>query len=96
MKKVSKTKFKQLLKKSLVLADMRSPVSFRDGHIENAINLPLRNFINKIMPMPKTTVIVAYSTNMTDVDLVQGLRYAEQLGFTELYYTDYTSLKEKE
>lgn len=95
MKKISQTKFKQLLKKSPVVADMRSPVAFRDGHIDNAINLPLRNFINKIMPLPKSTVIVAYSTNLTDIDLVQGMKYAEELGFTEVYYADYSSLKEQ-
>jgi len=95
MKKIAKVRFEQLLEKNpnVVIADMRSPVSYRDGHIPGAINLPLKNFLNKIMPMPKDTVIVAYSTSFSDVDLVQGINYAEQLGFTKLHAAEYNTLK---
>lgn len=94
MKKIAKKKLEQLMtKKSVLVADMRSPVSFRDGHISGAVNLPLRNFVNKIMGMPKDSVIVAYSTKFDDVDLVQGLNYAEQMGFTNLYAAEYASIK---
>lgn len=95
MKKINKTRFEQLVssKKELIIADMRSPVSYRDGHIVDSVNLPLRNFINKIMGVSKDTTIIAYSTNFSDVDLTQGMNYAEQLGFKNLYMAEYDSLK---
>ena len=76
-----------------LLADMRSPVSFRDGHIDNAINLPLKNFVNKIMGLPRDSEIIVYSTAMDDVDLVRGINYAEQLGFKKLYAAEFDNLK---
>ncbi len=96
MKKINKARMQQLLEKNptAVIADMRSPVAYRDGHVAGAVNLPLKNFINKIMSMPKDTVIIAYSTSFDDVDLVQGFNYAEQLGFTKLYAAEYNSLKQ--
>lgn len=95
MKKISKSKLEQLMAKdkSVFIADMRSPVSYRDGHVLGAVNLPLRNFLNKIMALPRDSTVVAYSTNFTDVDLVQGFNYAEQLGFTKLYVAEYDSIK---
>lgn len=95
MKKISKVRFAQLVNKNdnYLLADMRSPVSFRDGHIENAVNLPLRNFINKIMGMSRDTLIIAYSTSLSDIDLTQGVNYAEQLGFTKIFVAEFQDLK---
>lgn len=95
MKKINKARMQQMLEKNpnAVIADMRSPVSFRDGHIAGALNLPLKNFTNKIMPMPKDTLIIAYSTSFDDVDLVQGINYAEQLGFTKLHAAEYNNIK---
>ena len=95
MKRISKVRFEKLMGKESVplLVDMRSPVSFRDGHLPNAVNLPLKNFVNKIMPLDKNSVIIAYSTSMNDVDMVQGINYAEQLGFKEIYRAEYDDLK---
>lgn len=95
MKKINKARMQQLLEKNptAIIVDMRSPVAYRDGHVAGAVNLPLKNFINKIMSMPKDTVIIAYSTNFDDVDLVRGFNYAEQLGFTKLYAAEYNSIK---
>lgn len=95
MKKINKNRFQQIVAKNKdhFLVDMRSPVNYRDGHINGAVNLPLRNFINKIMGMPRDTVIVAYSTSFDDVDLTQGMNYAQQLGFTKLYVAEYSDIK---
>lgn len=94
MNKIAKKKLEQLMaKKKVFIADMRSPVNFRDGHVPGATNLPLRNFVNTVMGMPKDSVIVAYSTKFDDVDLVQGMNYAEQMGFTNLYAAEYDSIK---
>jgi hypothetical protein len=95
MKKLNKNKFQQLVDKNkiVLLADLRSPVDFRNSHLSNAVNLPLKNFTNKIMGMPRDSLIVAYSTSFDDIDLVQGFNYAEQLGFTKLYVAEYEALK---
>lgn len=94
MKKIDKKKFLKLLeKKNVIIADMRSPLNFRDGHIESAINLPLRNFTNKIMGLPRDHHIVAYSSSFEDSELLQGMNYAIQLGFENLYIGEYNTLK---
>lgn len=94
MKKLNKVKMEQLLAKGALLADMRSPVSFRDSHISGAVNLPLRNFTNKIMGMPRTTTLIMYSQTLTDPELLQAKNYAEQLGFKTIYLSDYSSLNQ--
>lgn len=92
MKRISKAKAEQLVSKGAFLVDMRSPVSFRDGHVSGAVNLPLRNFVNKIMSMDKKTRLIIYSDDVTDDVLRQGNNYAENLGFTEIFIADYHSL----
>lgn len=82
----------QLVSKGALLVDMRSPVDFRNSHVSGAVNLPLRNFINKVLGMPKTTTIVLYSTTVNDTDVVQGVNYAEIMGFTNLHVSDYKTL----
>lgn len=95
MKITTKTKLESILNANsgAILADVRSPVSFRDGHVDGAVNLPLKNFVNKVMGLPRTTTIIAYSTNYDDVDLVQGVKYAELLGFTKIHTAEYHSIK---
>lgn len=95
MKKITKTKLEQLKskKKEVFLADMRSPVSFRDGHVSGAVNLPLRNFINAIMGLKRDTVIVAYANQLDDNDLSVGMNYAEEMGFTNLNIATFDELK---
>ncbi len=95
MKKIDKKKFLKLLeKKNVIVADMRSPVNFRDGHVDSAINLPLRNFTNKIMGLPRDHHIIAYSSSFEDSELLQGMNYATQLGFENLYIGEYNTLKD--
>lgn len=94
MKRINKEKATQLLEKGAVLVDMRSPVSFRDGHITGAVNLPLKNFTNKLMgTSDKKTKFVLYGTTHQDSDIMHGLNYAEQLGFTDMFVTDYETLR---
>ena len=94
MKTINKTKLEQLLQKGALLVDIRSPVDFRNAHINGSVNLPLRNFINKIMSMPKNSAIVIYSNASNDSDLTQGINYAENLGFTNLFIGEFKHLKE--
>lgn len=93
MEKINQKKLKKLLQKNNVLfVDMRSPIDFRDGHIEGSVNLPLRNFTNKLMGLPRNHIVIAYSTNFKDTDLVQGMNYAIQLGFEKLYIGEFGTL----
>ena len=93
MKRISKTNVEKFVKKGALLADVRSPVAFRDGHIAGAVNLPLRNLVNKLTALPKSTKVILYSESLTDVDLTQGYKYAEQLGFTEIFVALYKDLQ---
>ena len=92
MKRIGKSKAQELVKKGALLVDMRSPVAFRDGHVEGSVNLPLRNFTNHIMPLRKATKIIIYSDAVSDDVLRHGMLYATNLGFTEVYVADYKTL----
>jgi Rhodanese-related sulfurtransferase len=95
MKRIGKNKAVELVQCGALLVDMRSPVAFRDGHVSGAVNLPLRNFLNKIMPMDKKTKIIIYSDAVTDDVLRQGNQYAEHLGFAHVFIADFKSLTEE-
>lgn len=95
MKRIGKNKALELVKRGALLVDMRSPVAFRDGHVVGAVNLPLRNFVNRIMPLDKKTKLIIYSDAITDADLRHGTTYATNLGFTDVYVADYKSLIEE-
>jgi 3-mercaptopyruvate sulfurtransferase SseA len=73
---------------------MRSPVSFRDGHVEGATNLPLKNFTNMLMATKdKNKSFILYGVTDSDPDIVHGINYAEQLGFSKIFVSDYTTLR---
>lgn len=95
MKKIGKNKALELLKRGALLVDMRSPVAYRDGHVDGAVNLPLRNFVNRIMGMDKSKQIIIYGDSVNDADLKQGNSYAETLGFSNVFVSDYKSLTEE-
>lgn len=95
MNRISYYRANELITKGALLVDMRSPVAFRDGHIAGAVNLPLMNFVNKIMGLDKTKKIIIYGDSITDDVLRQGNNYAETLGFGSVFVTDYKSLKEE-
>ncbi len=92
MKKIGKNGVEQLVAKGALLVDMRSPVDFRDGSIAGAINLPFRNFLNKITGLDRKVKIIIFGKEMDDSDVTQGYNYANQLGFTDIYVSSYLSL----
>lgn len=96
MKTIGKKRAMTLVEKGAKLVDMRTPVHFRDSHIEGAVNLPLRNFVNTAMGWKRDTKIVLYGVTSTDSDLQQASNYAEQMGFTEIYATDFTTLSKED
>lgn len=92
MKKASKSTVERLVAKGAMLVDMRSPIDFRDGTISGAVNLPLRNFLNKITGMDRKSKIIIFGASMEDPDVKHGFNYANQLGFTEVYISAYSQL----
>ena len=57
MKLVNKDRANKLVDKGALLIDMRSPIDFRDGHIQNSVNLPLKNFTNKLIGLKRNQKI---------------------------------------
>lgn len=89
---VDKDYMLKLVNGGAMLVDMRSPVEYRNGTIEGAVNLPLKNFLNTITGMPKNSKIIVFSTSTSDSDLVAGINYAMQLGFDKLFMSEYDML----
>ena len=94
MKIITKEKAMKLIDNGAIIVDMRSPVSFRDGHIEGAVNLPLKKFTNLLMTTPdKKKKIIIYGMNTNDEDIIHGFKYSEKLGFESVFVSDYSNLK---
>lgn len=92
MKKVNKKRALALVGKGAMLVDMRSPVDFRDGSVPGAQNLPLKNFLNKIVGMNRKQKFVLFARDIEDADMKNAANYAEQLGFEELFVSEYKQL----
>lgn len=92
---VDRERVEQLTERGAMLVDMRSPVEFRNGTVEGAVNLPLRNFTNTLMGLDKTTKIIMFSGSQDDSDLTAGINYATQLGFNTLFVSEYGTLTDK-
>lgn len=94
MNKISKDRATKLISKGAIVIDLRSPVSFRDGHIEGAKNQTLRQFTNQLMTISdKKTSILVYGDTFSDDDLKHALNYADQLGFSKVQVADYHTIR---
>ena len=96
MKRVNKEKALQLVSKGALLIDMRSPVDFRDGSIPGARNLPLKNFTNTIFGLNRKQKLVLFANDINDADMHRAVNYANQLGFADLYISEYRQLARKD
>jgi len=94
IKIIGKHRVKNLVDRGAYLVDMRSPVAYRDGHITGSVNLPYRNFLNTISGMPRKSNIVIFGESSSHIDVISGHNYANQLGFTNVYVTEYETLKD--
>lgn len=93
-KSVDKKQVDKLVNSGALLVDMRSPVAFRNGSIDQSVNLPYRNFVNQLSGMnPKQHIVLIGETDK-DSDLVSSVNYAVGQGFT-VYVTDYKRLVQK-
>lgn len=94
MKMVNKKRALELLNKNGILVDMRSPIDFRDGTIAGAVNLPLKNFLNKLTGTKnKKQVFVIFTKEYEESDAKHADNYAHQLAFENIYFTTYNVLK---
>lgn len=98
MKLINKKKVNDLVaNKKGVLVDIRSPVDFRNGHIKDSKNLPLRNFINSLPGFDKKVPLILIVNNISvDTDLKTIDTYAVQLGFEKIYATEYKQLLDED
>lgn len=94
MKLVNKERTHKLVDKGALLVDLRSPVDFRDGAIKGSVNLPLKNFTNKLIGLNRNQKIVLISKSITDPDVKTACGYADQLGFGDVFVTEYNQLLE--
>lgn len=83
-KPISGRRAKEILDKGGVLVDVRSPVAFRDGTLPNALNLPLRS-IGLLRKYSTNTKIIFFGESDTDENLDLAIKYASQMGFTNLF-----------
>lgn len=71
--------------KQVVLLDVRSPQEYREGHLPNAINIPLYDIkqkIEKIIPNKEETLIIYCQTGNRSKSAA-GICY--QKGYTNIY-----------
>lgn len=93
MKKVNKQKALDLISKGALLVDLRSPVAFRDGTIKGAVNLPFKNFLNRLLSIKPTDKVIIFSDKYNDSDVKDVLSYADQLRkIDNIYVTTYNEL----
>jgi tRNA 2-selenouridine synthase SelU len=85
-------KYEKYVKKNAQVIDLRSPVDFRNSHVENSINLPLKNFCNKLSTFDKKGYILLICVNKTDQDVVQAINYAELFKIENIMPIEYSDL----
>lgn len=72
-------------KKSAKVVDVRDPVSYRDGTILEAVNVPLRN-ISSLVKWDKRVPLIIYGD---EENLNAAAKYAVQMGFADIYRIKY-------
>lgn len=79
---VSIEKAKKIMeKKPTKVIDVRDPVSYRNGTVLDAVNVPLRN-ISSLLKFDKKTHIIIYGDKENQKAAVN---YVIQLGFNNVY-----------
>ena len=71
--------------KNVILLDVRSPQEYKEGHLENSINIPVYDIskkIESIIPEKETTIIVYCQSGNRSKKSIDIL---EKTGYTKLY-----------
>ena len=86
-KKITYLELKKILKTNndIVIIDVRSNQEYMEGHLQNAINIPVYNLINKIKLIikDKNTIIVLYC--QTEKRSIKAKKILENIGYTNIY-----------
>ena len=82
-KKITGKKAQSLVLNGALLFDTRDPVSFRNGTILGAVNLPLRQ-VSSVGKHPKNTKIVLFGESDEDPNMKHAVNYLIQMGFTNV------------
>lgn len=85
-------KYKKMIDNGAVVVDIRSPVLYSKDHLENSINIPLRN-ISQLMTIGKNKKILFVSSNDKDLELQQVKNYSEQMNVESYVVGDFNKLK---
>lgn len=88
-KPIDRKRAEQLAEKGALLIDVRDPVAFRDGTLQNAINLPLIN-MSQLMTRDKKTKLIFFGKHKSDSDLQLAMSYAVQLKFEHVHFINDT------
>ena len=85
-------------RRKVLVADVRNPEYFSSGTIQGALNLyPTRKFVNELHRVTskyQPIVIVGQNKDGSDEDVAASARYAEQLGFENVYVSDFVTLRD--
>lgn len=60
LEKVPVTKARELVENEAVMIDVRSPEAFAQGHVKGAINIPVAQFRDRLVEIPKNQTVYLY------------------------------------
>ena len=83
-RRINKAQAAKLLAQNARLFDTRDAVAFRDGTMDGAEHLVLRN-ISSLFKLPKTTHIILFGHGYGNSEVVSAINYLEQYGYTNVY-----------
>ena len=70
-------------KKDVIILDVREDNEFNQGHLENAINIPLEDLEKRLNELNKDNKIIVYCLSGTRADI--ALEILEKNGFNNIY-----------
>lgn len=85
--RVSGAKAKKLVASGAILIDARDAISFRDGTIAGAINLPLYR-VAEMMRHDRRVSFVVFGDGPQDENALQITKYLSVYGFSNVYLLD--------
>lgn len=85
--RINVQKAQKLIKeKNGILVDVRDPVAFRDGTMEGAVNLSLRQ-LSTLQRYQRSTPIILYGES-DDTAVATAANYLIQFGFNKVFSVD--------
>lgn len=83
MKQVPVTKVRELVEQEAFIMDVREPGEYAQGHLKNAVNIPMSEFRDRLDEIPKDQAVYAHCrSSQRSYNVVRALG---NLGFTNIY-----------